>query len=126
MTTLSFTLNVIIKVLKVKHLKDGSNNFLSYFELQIKFSLKTCPLRYYGLISALKLLWNARKINFTMTDSEYETFSETLIKSQRTSPPVYQKPISKKSTLSSQSHRKGLKTAIQKKQNVLNGAMPIN
>ena len=41
-----------------------------------------------------------------MTDSEYETFSETLIKSQRTSPPVYQKLISKKSTLSSQSQRK--------------------
>ncbi|KAL9982000.1 hypothetical protein ACROYT_G010777 [Oculina patagonica] len=93
-------------ITKVKHLKDGSNNFLSYFELQTKFSLKICPLRYYGLISALKLLWDAHKNNLIMTDSEYETFSETLIKSQRTSPPVYQKLISKKSTLSSQSQRK--------------------
>ncbi|CAH3185800.1 unnamed protein product, partial [Porites lobata] len=41
-------------VTKVKHLKDEHNKFLSLAELQQKYSLKVCLLKYFGLVSALK------------------------------------------------------------------------
>ena len=59
-------------VTKVKDLKDDSDNFLSFNEFQIKFNLKACPLKYYGLLSALKSLWstcqNNSKGRFTRYD----------------------------------------------------------
>ena len=85
-------------ITEVKHLKDDSNNFLSLLELQAKFRLKTCPLRHYGLVSALKVLWNVHKNNYILEDSEYESFSEKIQKSHRPSPPVYKKLVSKKSS----------------------------
>ena len=48
-------------VLQLKHFKDGSNYFLSFTDLQNKYSLNACPLGYCGLLSALKRLWNTVK-----------------------------------------------------------------
>ena len=45
-------------VTKVKHLKDASSNFLSLAEMQCKYSINICPLKYYGLLSTLKSLRN--------------------------------------------------------------------
>ena len=43
-------------ITKVKHLKNASKNFLSLAEMQHKYSLNSCPLKHYGLMSALKSL----------------------------------------------------------------------
>ena len=40
-------------VAKVKHLKGENNQFLSLAELQDKYSFAVCPLKYFGLLSAL-------------------------------------------------------------------------
>ena len=39
---------------KVKDLKDSHNNFLSLTDFQSKYNLPTCPLKFYGLLSAIK------------------------------------------------------------------------
>jgi len=59
-------------VLQVKHLKDGSNYFLSFTDLQNKYSLNVCPLGYHGLLSALKCLWKTVKNECTLNNAKYE------------------------------------------------------
>ena len=61
-------------VTKVKHLKDEHNKFLSLAELQQKYSLKVCLLKYFGLVSALKSLWTTCKTNCIKNCDNYETF----------------------------------------------------
>ena len=46
---------------KVKDLKDSHNNFLSLTDFQSKYNLPTCPLKFYGLLSAIKSLWSKCK-----------------------------------------------------------------
>ena len=41
---------------KVKDLKDSHNNFLALTDFQSKYNLSTCPLKFYGLLSAIKSL----------------------------------------------------------------------
>ena len=44
-------------ITKVKHLQNpGSSNFLSLKDFQLKYSLRVSPLKYYGIISAVKTL----------------------------------------------------------------------
>jgi len=82
-------------VRKVKHLKDASDNFLSLAEMQHKYSLNICPLKYYGLLSALKSLWNTCKNNF-ISNCDHESFVEKLTKCQSANKLVYTKLISAK------------------------------
>ena len=58
----------------MKHLKDEHNKFLSLAELQLKYSLKVCLLKYLGLVSALKSLWTTCKTNCIKNCNNYETF----------------------------------------------------
>ena len=95
-------------VTKVKHLKDDSDNFLSLLELQTRYSLKVCPLKYCGLLSALELLWNTHKDNFTTNDSKNESFSASFLKARKASSFVYAKLISGKSAAPSQTQQKWL------------------
>ena len=45
-------------ITKVKHLmKTDSNVYLSFSEFRRKFNLNPCPLKYYGILSAIKYLW---------------------------------------------------------------------
>ena len=96
-------------VLQVKHLKDGSNYFLSLTDLQNKYSLNACPLGYCGLLSALKRLWNTVKNKCTLSNAKYESFLARLLKSNRASPIVYTKLISKKSISPTQNQQKWIK-----------------
>ena len=63
-------------ITKVKHLKDDSNNFLSLFEFQARYRLKVCPLKYCGLLSALKSLWRTHKDNFAINEINNEAFRQ--------------------------------------------------
>ena len=80
-------------VTKVKHLKDASNNFLSFAEMQRKYSLNICPLKYYGLLSTLKSLRNTCKNNY-INNCDYESFAAKLAKCQSANKLVYTKLIS--------------------------------
>ena len=63
-------------ITKVKDLKDGFNNFLSLAQLQHKYNFNVCPLKYNGLLSALKSVWNTCKNNCVNTgNSNYENFA---------------------------------------------------
>ena len=42
-------------IIKVKHLKNASNSFLSLVEMQRKYSLNFCPIKYFGLCSETSL-----------------------------------------------------------------------
>lgn len=90
--------------MKVKHLKNASNSFLSLAEMQRKYSLNFCPLKYFGLISALKSLWNKCK-----DDCNYENFVEKLTKCQSANKLVYVKLVSTKCTPAIHTQQKWLK-----------------
>ena len=83
----------------VKDLKDDSNNFLSLTELQTRYGLTFCPLKYCGILSTIKLLWKTHQNNFATNDpkNKYESFSTKLLKAQKASKLVYTKLLSRKS-----------------------------
>ena len=81
-------------VKKVKDLKDDSDNFLSFNEFQIKFNLKACPLKYYGLLSALKSLWSTCQNN-SNNNSVNESFSSKILKPLSGSRLIYKKLLSR-------------------------------
>ena len=96
-------------VTKVKHLKDEHNKFLSLAELQQKYSLKVCLLKYLGLVSALKSLWTTCKTNCIKNCNNYETFVVRLTECQSASKLVYTKLLSTKCKLPSHNQQKWLK-----------------
>ena len=91
---------------KVKHLKDDLNNFLSLDELRTKYNINACPLRYYGLISAIKSTWNTHKCNFVNNSPEYENFSTKLMSTQSATRLAYSKLVADKPTAPTQSQQK--------------------
>ena len=90
----------------MKHLKDDLNNFLSLDELRTKYNINACPLRYYGLISAIKSTWNTHKCNFVNNSPEYENFSTKLMTTQSATRLAYSKLVAEKSTAPTQSQQK--------------------
>ena len=76
-------------------MKDDSDNFLSFNGFQIKFNLKACPLKYYGLLSALKSLWSTCQNN-SNNNSVYESFSSKILKPLSGSRLIYKKLLSSK------------------------------
>ena len=82
-------------VKKVKDLTDDSDNFLSFNEFQIKVNLKACPLKYYGLLSALKSLGSTCQ-NHSNNNSVYESFSSKILKPLSGSRLIYKKLLSSK------------------------------
>ena len=99
-------------VTKVKHLKDASNNFLSLAEMQRKYSLNICPLKYYGLLSTLKSLRNTCKNNY-INNCDYESFAAKLAKCQSANKLVYNKLISTKCTHPTHNQQKWQKDCHQ-------------
>ena len=99
-------------VTKVKHLKDASNNFSSFAEMQRKYSLNFCPLKHYGLLSTLKSL---REYN-----CDYESFAAKLAKCQSANKLVYTKLISTKCTHPTHNQQKWLKDCHQNDVDVIN------
>ena len=96
-------------VTKVKHLKDEHNNSLALAELQQKYSLKVCLLKYFGLVSALKSLWTTCKTSCIKNCNNYETFVVRLTECQSASKLVYTKLLSTKCKLPSHNQQKWLK-----------------
>ena len=82
----------------VKHLKDDSNNFLSLTELQTRYGITVCPLKYCGTLSTIKLLWKTHQNSFVPNDpkGDYESFSTKLRKGQKANKLVYTKLLSRK------------------------------
>ena len=99
-------------ITKVKHLKNASNNFLSLAEMKRKYSLNFCPLKYYGLMSALKSLWSKCK-NDCIINCNYESFVEKITKCQSANKLVYTKLISTKCTHPTHNQQKWLKDCHQ-------------
>jgi len=95
-------------IMKVKHLKNASNSYLSLAEMQRKYSLNFCPLKYFGLISALKSLWNKCKGD-CINNCNYENFVEKLTKCQSANKLVYVKLVSTKCTPAIHTQQKWLK-----------------
>ena len=104
----------------MKHLKDEHNKFLSLAELQQKYSLKVCLLKYFGLVSALKSLWTTCKTNCIKNCNNYETFVVRLTECQSASKLVYTKLLSTKCKLPSHNQQKWLKDCNE------NGVEAIN
>ena len=84
-------------ITKVRDLKDGFNKFLSLAQLRHKYNFNVCPLKYNGLLSALKSVWNTGKNNCVNAgNSNYEKFAAKLAKCHRASKLVYTKLLSTK------------------------------
>ena len=93
----------------VKDLKDSHNNFLSLTaSVQSKYNLPTCPLTFYGLLSAIKSLWSKCK-GLCNQNPKYESLPENFSKSNRASRLIYTKLISKKSIAPTQNQQKWIK-----------------
>ena len=92
----------------VKHLKDDYNNFLSHTELQTRYGITVCPLKYCGTLSIIKLLWKTHQNSFAANDpkNKYESFSTKLLKAKKANKLVYTKRISKKILPSRQAQQK--------------------
>ena len=82
----------------VKHLKGDSNNFLSRTELQTRYGITVCPLKFCGTLSTIKLLWKIHQNSFATNDpkNKYDSFSTKLLKPQKANKLVYTKLISRK------------------------------
>ena len=80
--------------------------------MQRKYSLNICPLKYYGLLSTLKSLWNTCKNNY-INNCDYESFAAKLAKCQSANKLVYTKLISIKSTHPTHNQQKWLKDCHQ-------------
>ena len=80
---------------KVKHLqKPECNSYLSLKDFQSKYALNAVPLRFYGLISAVKALGNSSLKQANDNNQEYEPFSTKLLKSKKVSSLVYKSLVS--------------------------------
>ena len=99
-------------ITKVKHLKDASSSFLSLAEMQRKYSINIFLLKYYGLLSTLKSLWNTCKNNYT-NNCDYESFVAKSAKCQSANKLVYTKLISTKCTHPTRNQQKWLKDCHQ-------------
>ena len=86
--------------------------FLSLAETKPKYSLNFYPLKYYGLTSALKSLWNKCK-NDCINNYNYESFVEKLTKCQSANKLVYIKLISTKCTHPTHNQQKWLRDCYQ-------------
>ena len=93
-------------VTKVKHLKDASNNFLSFAEMQRKYSLNICLLKYYGLNSVYSEI-------SSQYNCDYESFAAKSAKCQSANKLVYTKLISTKCTHPTHNQQKWLKDCQQ-------------
>ena len=94
-------------------MKDDSDNFLNFNEFQIKFNLKACPLKYYGLLSLLKSLWSTCQNN-SNNNSVYESFSSKILKPLSGSRLIYKKLLSSK-CITPPSQNKWLKDLTDKR-----------
>lgn len=75
-------------ITKVKHLqKPGSSNFLSLNDFQLKYSLSVSPLKYYGIISAVKTL--RKEVDDHDNSQEYKPFCTKLLETKKVSSLVY-------------------------------------
>ena len=80
--------------------------------MQRKYSLNICPLKYYGLLSTLKSLWNTCKNNY-INNCDYESFAAKLAKCQSANKLVYTKLISIKCTHPTHNQQQWLKDCHQ-------------
>jgi len=80
--------------------------------MQRKYSLSICPLRYYGLLSALKSVWNTCKHN-CISNCNYASFVEKLTKCRSANRLVNTKLISTKCTHPTRNQQKWLKDCHQ-------------
>ena len=77
-------------ITKVKHLqKPEYNSYLSLKEFQLKYDLNAAPLRFYGVISAVKELGNSGLKRVNNNKQEYEPLSTKFLKSKKVSALVY-------------------------------------
>ena len=75
-------------ILKVKHLqKPESSNFLSLNEFQLKYSFSVSPLKFFGIISAVKTL--RKEVDYHDNSKEYKPFCNKLLATKKVSSLVY-------------------------------------
>ena len=51
--------------MKVKHLKDELDNFLTGNDFQTKYRAQVCLLKYFVVLTSVKALWNTCRNSFT-------------------------------------------------------------
>lgn len=77
-------------------IKEKPNTFFSPSEFEDIYHIKVCTLTFYGIISALKILWKKQNINITIGVKEQETLATVMLKSNKPSRVAYQKLIEAK------------------------------
>ena len=71
-------------ITKVKHLqKPECNSYLSLKDFQLKYDLNAAPLRFYGLISAVKALGNSSLMQVNDDKQEYEPLSTKFLSTKK-------------------------------------------
>ena len=64
-------------------IKEKPNIFLSPTEFEHKYHIKVCPLTFYGITSALKMLWRREGANLTTNTEKQERFATSILKSNK-------------------------------------------
>ena len=84
---------------KASHLMKDSRAFLTYAEFSNTYNIRLEPLKYFGLISSLRYLYNSNFSGNEPRDAvKPDSFLEAFSKSKKTNKFVYEKLISVKST----------------------------
>ena len=92
-------------MLKRHYQKPECNSYLSLKDFQLKYDLNAAPLRFYGLISAVKALGNSSLKQVNDNKQEYKCFSTKLFKSKKVSSLVYKSLVSNKGEASRNSQK---------------------
>ena len=73
--------------------KEQPSSFLSPMEFEIKYHIKVCPLKLYGITSTVRELWKNQKPNISLNSKEPKSFTTAFLKSKKPSRLAYQKLV---------------------------------
>ena len=100
-------------IIKVKHLRNRDENFLTLAEFQNKYNIKVQPLVYCGIISALKTLWKTINLRDHSNESNgYESYSTKVLKAKKQAEWRMTSQLRRKVPPLLLASRNGLKTVI--------------
>ena len=94
-------------------------------DFQSKYNLPTCPLKFYGLLSAIKSLWSKCK-GLCNQNPKYESLLENVSKSKSASRLIYAKLISKKAIAPTQNQQKWIKDCNEDDKDLLKINLPAS
>ena len=95
-----------------------TTNFLSFLDFTERFNIKTNFLTFQGVILAITALWKGNEGNLHNVTTNYETFTDTFLKTRQPNRLAYKFSLAKKQEKSSKEMDHGLQTRNPLQENI--------